>query len=70
MKRLSLIATAVVSAASSAGAFAHPGIHHLTGAGHSLGMSDAATFAFVGVWLLAQTAFIAGWLIKRCNARR
>ncbi len=65
MKRLA-VALAFVSPA----AFAHPGLHHLNGAGHALSATDAwLTIAAVGVWALLSVALAVKLVAKRRRDR-
>jgi hydrogenase/urease accessory protein HupE len=64
-----LIAAAAL-ALPSAAAFAHPGVHHLNGVGHSVAGSDEwLTIAAVALWALLQAGLLAGLYLKRRRDR-
>jgi hypothetical protein len=65
MKKAILGAAALFSSA----AYAHPGIHHLNGVGHSLAGSDEwLTTAAVALWALGMAVIAVGLLKKRRKA--
>ena len=66
MKKAVLGAAALISSAT---AYAHPGIHHLNGVGHSLaGADEWLTTAAVALWALGMAAIAVGLLKKRRKA--
>jgi len=58
-----LFATGIVPAVLSIGVHAHPGVHHLTGAGHS--GSDTLVLVAVAAWLLLSAGLVIGLALKR-----
>jgi hydrogenase/urease accessory protein HupE len=68
MKR---IITAVALAASTTAAWAHPGVHHLNGVGHSVTGSDTwLAVAAIGVWAIAQFVIVRVWLRRRAAQKK
>jgi hydrogenase/urease accessory protein HupE len=67
MKRI-LTVTALLS---STAAWAHPGVHHLNGVGHSVTGSDTwLVVAAVGIWALAQAVMVRAWMKRRESQRK